>query len=124
VRIPYDVRHEPAAPVIPILVGPPGRPEPHISLQALVDTGSDLSGIAISVLRHMGVKPVDSASTVDFDGFRSENPLYIVSIKVGGVYLSHVLILGIRADEPFLGRNVLNELDLNLNGPERRLTLY
>ncbi len=113
----YDRRYNPAAPVIPVGLGPSGKETFRRETTALVDTGSDASMFPIDILKGAGARYVDQSMMRPLVGEPVEVSLYVTAVHVAG-YAIH----GIHAiaqpvgSEAILGRDVLNELDITLKG--------
>jgi hypothetical protein len=113
----YDRRYDPAAPVIPIGLGPSGTETVRREVLALVDTGSDASMFPIDILKKAGARYVEQYMMRPVVGEPVEISLYVTAVHVAG-YAIH----GIRAiaqpagSEALIGRDVLNELDITLKG--------
>jgi hypothetical protein len=112
----YDTNYDPAAPVLSIGIGSIDR-EGQAQVIALVDSGSDVTMIPLAILRQVKARYVESRNLRGVTGHRIRVKRYSVIIQVGGE-----TIYGVRAvatttgDEVILGRDVLNQLVVTLNG--------
>lgn len=115
-RVPYDDRRDPPAPVLPIRIGLP-RGDRALLLRALVDTGADATIIPEDVARGLRL-PVVSFVRVRGIGLAPlDAAVYGAEIEAAGVRrLIDVVGLG---RETLLGRNVLNDWTITLRGPEK-----
>jgi len=119
----YDTHYEPPAPVIPIAVHRPGDSTKQVTTDALVDTGSDVTCLPSALIRAIGGEP---ASVYDIYGmnrvFIGSANSYFLEFEIGSATkLIEVLAIG---DEPILGRNLLNEFVLELDGPAGKVTMH
>lgn len=116
--IPYNRHYMPPAPVLEIalsdvdgdvFVGP---------VEALLDTGSDGSLVPVDYLEQLKVPLVREARLRSHWGEWRTVQLYLVDITIESVRLAGMEIVGDdHGHRILLGRNVLNALDLRLNGP-------
>ncbi len=114
----YDSTYHPPAAVVEATVRAAGEQAPIVTLTALVDSGADGTMIPIDILRAVGARYVETRQMRGVTGVAYTVDLYLVTIQIG----SHV-VRGIRAvavaqgAEPLIGRDVLNQLVITLNGP-------
>lgn len=110
----YSRSYNPAAPVIPVIVKTTYGASP--LLPAFLDTGADGSMIPVEVLQQIGARYSDKRLLSGITGDGEMVGLYLVQIQ-----LESETIYGIEAagygSEIILGRDVLNQLELLLNGP-------
>lgn len=114
----YDSAYTPSAPVLPIqLIAPEWELQTDFLL-AIVDTGADGTLVPIEHLKHI------NAAIAGQTGLRSQwgelrvANLYLVDIKINNFVLPGVWVVGDKVGkEIVLGRNVLNRLQLLLDGP-------
>ncbi len=113
----YDRRYDPAAPVIPIGLGPASDGAARQEVLAFVDTGADGTMIPFNILKAAGGRYIQRQLMRPVEGEPVTVNLYLVTVHVAG----HV-IHGVRAvarpagSEAIIGRDVLNELDITLKG--------
>jgi predicted aspartyl protease len=120
---PYDDNnYYPPAPVLPITVRVPGDSISQVTIEALVDTGADITCLPRSLIRALHA---ESASSYDVLGI-SGVPIgpadsYFLEFEMASKkLLSEVIAVG---NEPILGRNLINEFKLNLHGPAQKLVI-
>lgn len=113
----YDRHYDPAAPVVPVGLGPSSRGTVRRETTALVDTGSDASMFPIDILKGAGARYVDQYMMRPVVGEPVEVSLYATTVHVAG-YVIHGIhaIAQPEGSEAILGRDVLNELDITLKG--------
>lgn len=112
----YDEEYIPAMPIVEIGVSRP-KGEREVILKAIIDSGADATMIPINFLNEIGarfikhgrIRPVLSAS--------KRAGLYGVTIRIGAhkLYGIHAIATD-RGSEVLIGRDVLNHLDVRLNG--------
>lgn len=119
---PFSNDYWPPAPVLPVIVCYPDGAPQHIASNALVDTGADGTMAPIALLEQLGI-PVSHMVNV-----RSHLGEYIFRAAVHIVDLiiwDQIRLPGVEVvcddwgDQIILGRNVLNKLRLNLDGPNQ-----
>ncbi len=118
VSFPYDTSYPgPAFPVFTIAVT--GRsPEPVQGVSALVDSGADATLIPLQMLEQIDARRVDVVWAHTVTGQRYQAYLYRVMLTVGEKELYGVeVVANDRTDEVIIGRDVLNQLFVTLDGP-------
>jgi|688.fasta_scaffold566101_2 predicted aspartyl protease len=113
----YSNEYDPAMPVLEVGMSLPKRNTAEITVSALLDSGSDGTLFPVDTLEAIGAKPVGPARVHGlWGGSRSAN-MYLVKLYIGPQQLFAVRVAGVRTeDECILGRNVLNQLVITLNG--------
>lgn len=116
---PYDRRHSPPAPVLPVRVGAPAA-GPVVGLLALVDSGADLTVLPEGLPASLGL-PAVAQITVRGVAGTARAVVYAVAVEVAGRQrVVETVALG---KDTLLGRNVLNRLVLTLDGRAETLRL-
>jgi len=112
-----DYLYGPAMPVVELRVRPIGATGNGIGLQALVDSGADATILPIQVLQDAGVEQIGRAR-MRWGGHHSEMyNVYLATIAIGDYTIHGVRVLAAAtSNEAILGRDVLNQLIVTLNG--------
>jgi len=114
----YDKTYFPSAPVVEIEVDGYNDQLGRQTLWAMVDSGADATMIPIPILNAIGASYKESMWMRGTTGVRIEVDLHLVAIRIGPHLIRGLHVIGIPAmDEAVIGRDVLNELVLTLNGP-------
>jgi predicted aspartyl protease len=114
----YSFAYFPPMPVLPIAFSFPDRDQWHGPMFAIVDTGADFTIVPISVVQLLNLPIVGDANLVSQWQDRRAVLVYQTDIQIGTEHIFSVEIAGDpESNEVILGRNVLNELDLHLDGP-------
>lgn len=121
----YSNRFDPSMPVVEVGISLLRQSHPTITVPALIDSGSDASMLPLSVLEGIGAKPIDTVRVRGILGQSFPLDLYSVRLYIGPHRLSSVEIAGAPSEEEcLLGRNVLNRLEIVLNGPASTTGIY
>jgi len=113
----YSLAFEPPSPVVDVDMYLPWEESSQILTQSLqVDSGADMTGVPIDVLLTLGARPVNVLSVFDFNQRPAEIPIYEISITICGRNFEVVRVVGIRSRFGFLGRDVLREFLVELEG--------
>ena len=112
----YDSSYLPAMPVVDIEVINIEDDSQHVKLKAIVDSGADGTFIPESHLRNLNIESVRKAQVRGVSGFASSVEIYMVKLKVGRYELHGIRVVGDKQNQTIIGRNVLNQLVVTLNG--------
>lgn len=122
----YSTDYYPPAPVLPVKLTVPGETPGESSQIALVDTGADGTFVPTSILEEMGLPIVYMTNVRSHLGERPHR----VSVHMIDLILFDTIRLPnveVIADDwgsnIIVGRNVLNKLHLQLNGPAETVIL-
>ena len=114
---PYSRNYQPAMPVIEVGLGKGGQREPGLLRIALVDSGADGTRVPVDLLDEIGARLVGAARIKGILGDSQVADIYLVSLRVGPHLLSTLrVVAAAEGDEIILGRNVLKQLVVTLNG--------
>ena len=114
----YDTIYDPAAPIIEIEIDGYDIHLGQRQLRAMVDSGADATMIPIQILDAVGAIYQDTRWMRGVTGTRIEIDRYLVAIRIG-LNLLHGLsvIAAPQNSEAVIGRDVLNQLVIKLDGP-------
>ncbi len=113
----YSRDYVPAMPVVEVVLSRAGHTEPTITATALVDSGSDATMIPVGLLTTLGARYVGQARLRGVLGDAQLINLYLVSLRIGAYQVQATQVIGNpETDEFILGRDVLNQLIVTLNG--------
>jgi predicted aspartyl protease len=114
-RVSFDDSYEPPAPVLPVRVGGLEDHDPAAMLRMLVDTGADCTLIPLKIAKSLRLPMVDKVSIQGVGGKTQQASVHAARVRVGKLrVLARVVALG---DEALLGRDVLNRMVVQLDGP-------
>jgi len=120
----YAADYVPPAPSVEIRLGIPDESLTVGPLQALVDTGADVSIVPLRYIEPLSV-PVDNRKYLRSQwGDRRQVDVYLLDVGIGDIRLPLVeIVADERGSEVILGRDVLNKLVVTLDGPQRVLEI-
>ena len=118
----YDNDYSPPAPVLRVTVRSLTDNTRQVTTDALVDTGADITCLPGAVVRAIGGEPASAYDVVGIDETHiGPANSYFLEFEIASTKnLTEAIAIG---DELILGRNLINELTLKLDGPARRLSL-
>lgn len=112
----YDDSFDPPAPVAFVRLIHPQTGAVAENVPMLVDSGADITVLPESAAGLLGVEVVDEVLTKVFDGSIVPTKVVEVDLKLGkGRFPGRYLLAS--CDVGLLGRDVLNELVVELHGP-------
>lgn len=114
---PYDTGFTPPAPALTVTVGSIERTSKTYRATAQLDTGADISGIPIVLLTDLDVESHQSVEVQDFDEVGREVRTYLIRLELDRFRFRRLEVVALDAPHVLLGRDVLNNLRLVLDGP-------
>lgn len=120
----YSGLYDPPAPVIEVGVRGPGQDSREVRVTALVNSGADATMLPIQVLRSVGARYVQTRYVRGVTGTRQVADTFLAVIKIG----PHTIpipeaVAVVRGEEAILGRDVLNQMVITLDGPALALEI-
>jgi hypothetical protein len=115
----YDAAHyDPPAPVAQVSLRPVGTTAPPVDAFLLLDTGADITLLPRAAVERLGVTPLGGVQydLLGFDGGRST----ALAVELDVIFLQRAFrgrYLLTDHERGILGRDVLSEVVLLLNGP-------
>lgn len=83
----------------------------------LIDSGSDATQIPMQILRTVGARKLDQRWAKDLSGIRYPVTIYAVQLVIDSLVLYGIEAIGREGtNEVIIGRDVLNQLIVTLNG--------
>ena len=118
----YSNQVSPPGPFLPVQVSASAESNP-IRVQALLDSASDVTVVPQDILAMLGVEAVDSALSNGVFGPLQAGDVFQVFIAVEQDAPEIFKVLGWRGRFAILGRDVLNNYHITLDGPNLTLTI-
>lgn len=122
----YSKDFIPSAPVLPVKLAVPGETQGETIQIALVDTGADGTFIPTAILEEMALPIVFMTNVRSHLGERLHRvPVHMVDIILFNTirFPNIEVVADDWGNSIIIGRNVINKLNIQLNGPQERLTL-
>jgi predicted aspartyl protease len=94
-----------------------------LELDAMIDSGSDLAGVPSSVAEALNLPPVRLQTATGFDGRPTPVPIFRVDLEISAVEFLRVEAIAVGRPYALIGRNVLNRLLVELDGPREQLAV-
>jgi len=113
----YDSEYEPPAPVAEVTVYKAGQSVSRVVLSALIDSGADATMLPIAILQTVGARHVETRRMRGVTGVAQMVDLYAVTIELGNQIVPAIWAIATLDNKMILGRDVLNQLVITLNGP-------
>ncbi len=114
----YDGAYDPAMPVIAVkLASTDNENQKPRELNAISDSGADGTLIPLADLQMLGIPVARKARLRGITGNSVWRNVYVVSLHIGPMTLTGVRVIASPSGEAILGRNVLNQLRITLDGP-------
>lgn len=119
-RFGYHLDHEPPAPVAPVEFCNPVTGA-SITVFCQIDTGADMCCLPVSIIEYLGETEYDCFPLEGVGAKASDARFHILDVKFCGRSLCELQVgelPGQGCQDPLLGRDVLNQFVVTLNGPE------
>jgi len=120
----YNRGESTPAPYITLEITPSGRRRKPIRRRAKLDTGASLTVIPESLPRQWRIPFIGTATLRAYNGQRSTRPVYVVDIIIGSKRFQDVWVTVAPRRNILLGRDILNQLRITLNGPRQIIDIY
>lgn len=118
IEFPYNDDYSPPVPVCDVSFSVARTGQSIEPLEAILDTGADGTLVPLRYLDAIGARRVMETGLRSQWGERRVVYLYLVTLHLGDIELPGTYVVGDDlSDEIVLGRNVLNQLNIWLNGP-------
>jgi hypothetical protein len=119
---PYDTSYDPPAPACQIYLTATRRPRSVGPLPAIIDSGADGTLVPLHYLEQIGATRTFEMGLRSQWGERRIVYLFLVNLRVDRFDLPGVFVVGDdQSDEIVIGRNILNQVRIILDGPKQAL---
>ncbi len=124
VQFDYDRSYLPPAPVVTLTADGYSDSAPPATIQALVDSGADGTMLPTAVLTQIQASYVDSVRMSGVTGIVERRDRYRVRLQIGDIVIKGIDAVAVESEaEGLIGRDVLNQPIVTLNGLAMELTL-
>lgn len=110
----YDSTFFPSAPFLEIEVD--GYSDNSRTLWAMLDSGADATMIPLRVLRAIQASYKETRWLRGTAGGRLKVDMYLISVRIGNLLIPGIHAIATSSNEAIVGRDVLNQLVVTLNG--------
>jgi len=111
----YNKKFRPSAPIVRTkIIKPEGRGVKEVN--ALIDSGASLSVIPETIVTKLGLIPQTTVKVKGWDGSESEEDAYYVNVIFETNQFDLIKVLATKRNFALIGRDILNQLILLLNG--------
>jgi hypothetical protein len=121
----YSYSHDviPPEPVVPIEISTSSNPDLRLQKIALIDSGSDISGLPPSVVDEFSLNPIREELVEGSTG-RDIRPIYTVNILFHGTSFLNLSVMGLPYEDYIvIGRDILNSFHICLDGVNEVITI-
>lgn len=120
----YDRSYLPPAPVVTLTVDGYSDEAQPATIQAMVDSGADGTMLPTAVLTQIQASYVDSVRMSGITGTVERRDRYRVRLQIGDIVIKGIDAVAVESEtKGLLGRDVLNQLIVTLNGLATELTI-
>ena len=115
-KIAYNSALYPPAPFLSVQISPltNNRSE---SIPAKIDTGADITAIPSRLIDQLGLVPADEIQVEGYDRRPAAIYSYDIILRIDRLQVAGLSVIALNEDYALLGRDVLNQLKLLLDGP-------
>lgn len=116
---PYEVSEQPPAPYLDLKIRPSLQAMSFLSQRAKLDSGAGMTVIPSSLVDRWKLVPHSTVTVRAYDGHVSTRPTYLVDLAIGKRQFTQVKVTLSPRTNVLLGRDVLNQLRITLDGPHQ-----
>lgn len=111
----YDLRERPPAPIIALAVTNFENGK-RVALRGKLDTGASISVLPVSALEPLELYPKGETAIIGYDGARTVRETYYADLEIESIRLASIRFVTTSRNEMLLGRDVLNQFLIILDG--------
>lgn len=113
----YRTIHSPSEPVVDIVIQDPDTSQESVAFTAFVDSGADGTLFPLNYLTSIGAVKIGQKGLEGVRGVKVTVNIFLISVIIGRYQLHGIEVAGLsNLKEAILGRDVLNQLIVTLNG--------
>lgn len=119
----YDSAFNPAMPKVKGTVAANSKAT-SFEIEMIVDSGADITMIPLSILKMMRARKSGKTNLKGIAGFSYTTDTYTILIGLGNADPFYLEVVGTQnITDPILGRDVLNQYEVLLNGPASTVSI-
>lgn len=116
---PYETSEQPPAPYLELKIRPSLQAINFLTQRAKLDSGASMTVIPSSIVARWQLMPFSRVTVRAYDGHVSTRPTYLVDLAIGKRRFTRVKVTLSPRTNVLLGRDVLNQLRITLDGPRQ-----
>ncbi len=116
---PYETSERPLAPYLDLKIRPSFQAIRFLSQRAKLDSGAGMTVIPASLVDQWNPAPYNTVAIRGYDGHVSIRPTFLVDLVIGKRKFMQVEVTLSPRTSVLLGRDVLNQLRITLDGPQQ-----
>ncbi len=89
-----------------------------------LDTGADITAIPFRVVVELGLEPFDERNIMGYDSHGVISQTYKAFFHFGNVPLGEIEVVATQSGSTLLGLDILSQLKLTLDGPNKSLIIF
>ena len=120
---PLSTAFQPPAAVVSVTLQNPSEPRLKLQLEGVLDTGSDVTAVPVPIVRRLKLRKRTRIPVGGLDGYQLERDSYLVNLEFGNKRMERRVVITWLGDFLVLGRDVLNEFTLLIDGKMRQFEL-
>lgn len=121
---PYETSERPPAPYLDLRVRPSVQRRRFLPQRAKLDSGASMTVIPNSLVVRWGLIPHSAVAVRGYNRRLSIRPAYVVDLEIGKKRFAQIKVTVSPRDNVLLGRDVLNQLKITLDGPSRMTEIH
>jgi len=107
----------PAFPAVEVKMSDIAGTDPEIEVAAWIDSGADATSVPLRMLKQIKARQVDTRYAMGTSGVKYPVDMYEIALTLGKFNWTRIVVVGDRqGDKILIGRDVLNDLIVTLNG--------
>lgn len=119
----YDVSLDPPALCVNVIIANPINRRKRRTVKALLDTGADITAIPNEQVELLDLYEIDRLQLETLEGTTSIIYTYAVRFTLGDLIIPRLEVILTGLNMVIIGRDVLNQLYLQLDGPRQQFAL-
>ncbi len=121
--IPYNSHYDPPAPFLEIMVANRFQRRKHVTLMAMVDTGSDITAIPSYLVQQLDLYATGKIYLEDINRQTRSIHLYGTRLTLVNTTFNDFEVITTELEHALIGRDLLNHFHLELDGRAQQLTV-